>query len=85
MQVTFGRSLALLLSFHLSSVFAGPDDIGVEESPDLQELGRSKTPDVTGTGQVNDPFIYTIDCSKFTEVCEAQCTAIICFKAPQNM
>lgn len=64
-----------LLSLHASSVLAAPMEVELA-GPNLDLKKRA-------TGTQADPFVLPIDCTKFPEVCEAQCVAIHCFKAPQ--
>lgn len=85
MQLNPTHFLAPILLLQLLSVFANPLGGTDGQDPELEEHARSKSPPVTGTGTLNDPFLLSIDCSRVMEVCEAQCVAILCFDAPRTM
>jgi hypothetical protein len=77
MKLPTALSLAAVLSLQISSVLAIPIAEPVQPEGGLEKRA--------GTGTQSDPFILNIDCSGVTEVCEAQCVAILCFSAPQVM
>jgi hypothetical protein len=76
MQLPLTLSLATVLSLQFSSVLAIPIAEPVQSTGELSKRAA---------GTQTDPFILNIDCTSFTEVCEAQCVAILCFGSPQVM